>query len=124
MDELKDNTFAGLSGNFENIYNELMNNNDPDLVMADFRSYVDAWEKLTCSYGDRRPGTARRCSTPPRAAGSRATAPFASTATRSGTRKGRELPYASTALLDGRDRAPRPSLMGLGTSMTEGEIDE
>ena len=33
-------------------YNELMNNNDPDLVMADFRSYVDAWEKLTNSYGD------------------------------------------------------------------------
>lgn len=52
MDVLKDNTFAGLSGNFESIYNELMNNNDPDLVMADFRSYVDAWEKLTNSYGD------------------------------------------------------------------------
>ena len=52
MDELKDNTFAGLSGNFESIYNELMNNNDPDLVMADFRSYVDAWENLTGSYGD------------------------------------------------------------------------
>ena len=52
MDELKDNTFAGLSGNFESIYNGLMNNNDPDLVMADFRSYVDAWEKLTNSYGD------------------------------------------------------------------------
>ncbi len=52
MDELKDNAFAGLSGNFESIYNELMNNNDPDLVMADFRSYVDAWEKLTNSYGD------------------------------------------------------------------------
>lgn len=52
MDELKDNMFAGLSGNFESIYNELMNNNDPDLVMADFRSYVDAWEKLTGSYGD------------------------------------------------------------------------
>lgn len=52
MNELKDNTFAGLSGNFESIYNELMNNNDPDLVMADFRSYVDAWEKLTGSYGD------------------------------------------------------------------------
>lgn len=51
-DELKDNTFAGLSGNFESIYNELMNNNDPYLVMADFRSYVDAWEKLTGSYGD------------------------------------------------------------------------
>lgn len=53
-DELKDNTFAGLSGNFESIYNELMNNNDPDLVMADFRSYVDAWEKLTGSYGDQK----------------------------------------------------------------------
>lgn len=52
MDELKDNTFARLSGNFESIYYELMNNNDPDLVMADFRSYVDAWEKLTGSYGD------------------------------------------------------------------------
>lgn len=52
MDELKDNTFDGLSGNFESIYNELMNNNDPDLVMADFRSYVDAWEALTGSYGD------------------------------------------------------------------------
>ena len=52
MDELEDNTFAGLSGNFESIYNELMNNNDPDLVMADFRSYVDAWENLTGSYGD------------------------------------------------------------------------
>lgn len=52
MDELKVNNFAGLSGNFESIYNELMNNNDPDLVMADFRSYVDAWEKLTGSYGD------------------------------------------------------------------------
>ena len=52
MDELKDNTFACLSGNFESIYNELMNNNDPDLVMADFRSYVDAWEALTNSYGD------------------------------------------------------------------------
>ena len=52
MDELKDNKFAGLSGNFESIYNELMNNNDPDLVMADFRSYVDAWEKLTGSYSD------------------------------------------------------------------------
>ena len=38
--------------------------------------------------------------------------------------KARKLPYASTALLDGRDVVPHPSLMGLGTSMTEGEIDE
>ncbi len=29
-----------------------MNNNDPDLVMADFRSYVDAWGEITGSYGD------------------------------------------------------------------------
>lgn len=92
MDELKDDTFAGLSGNFESIYNELMNNNDPDLVMADFRSYVDAWESSPAATATRRPGTARRCSTPPPPAGSRATAPFASTATRSGTRKGARAP--------------------------------
>ena len=52
MDELRDGTFARLSGNFDSIYNELMNMNDPDLVMKDFRSYVDAWEKLTGSYSD------------------------------------------------------------------------
>ena len=43
---------ASLKTYFTESYNELMNNNDPDLVMADFRSYVDAWEKLTGSYGD------------------------------------------------------------------------
>ena len=53
MDELKDNTFAGLSGNFESIHDYLMASNDPDLVLRDFRSYVDAWDELTTAYGDR-----------------------------------------------------------------------
>ncbi len=105
MDELKDNTFAGLSGNFESIYNELMNNNDPDLVMADFRSYVDAWEKLTGSYGDQETWNRKALLNTARAAGSRATAPFASTATRSGTLKGSELPLCQ----HGITRRARPS---------------
>ena len=53
IDELTDNTFARLSGDFESIHNELMNGNDHDFVMKDFRSYVDAWEELTASYSDR-----------------------------------------------------------------------
>ena len=54
MNELTDNTFAGLSGNFDSIHNEVMSNNDYDLVLKDFRSYVDAWEELTSSYTDTR----------------------------------------------------------------------
>ena len=50
-------------------------------------------------------GTARRCSTPPPPAGSRATAPFASTATRSGTRKGARAPLCQ----HGITRRARPS---------------
>ena len=53
IDELTDNTFARLSGDFESIHNELLNGNDHDFVMKDFRSYVDAWEELTTSYSDR-----------------------------------------------------------------------
>ncbi len=53
IDELTDDTFAALSGNFESIYNELMNGNDHDLVMKDFASYVQAWEELTQGYSDR-----------------------------------------------------------------------
>ena len=52
IDELTDDTFAGLSGDFESIFNELMNGNDHDLVMKDFASYVQAWEELTQSYSD------------------------------------------------------------------------
>ena len=52
--QLTDGTFAGLSGNFNQIYDELMGNNDYDLVIADFASYVQAWEELTASYDDQR----------------------------------------------------------------------
>lgn len=52
IDQFVDGTFAGLSGNFESIHHELMFNNDYDLVLKDFHSYVDAWEKLTATYPD------------------------------------------------------------------------
>ena len=52
IDELTDDTFAGLSGNFESIRHEIMLNNDADFVMKDFHSYVEAWEELTASYSD------------------------------------------------------------------------
>ena len=50
IDQFVDGTFAGLSGNFESIHHELMFNNDYDLVLKDFHSYVDAWESLTATY--------------------------------------------------------------------------
>lgn len=50
IDQLVDGTFAAQSGNFESIHHELMFNNDYDLVLKDFHSYVDAWEKLTATY--------------------------------------------------------------------------
>ena len=53
VDELTDGTLAHLSGNFELVRDELMVNNDHDLVLRDFYSYVDAWEQLTQSYADR-----------------------------------------------------------------------
>ena len=54
VDELTNGTFAAQSGNFESVRHELMLNNDYDLVLKDFHSYVDAWEKLTGSYADSR----------------------------------------------------------------------
>ena len=53
IDELVDGTLAHLSGNFNSIMDELHINNDHDLVLKDFYSYVDAWEELTEFYGDR-----------------------------------------------------------------------
>ncbi len=50
IDQLVDGTFAAQSGNFESIHHELMFNNDYDLVLKDFHSYVDAWEKFTATY--------------------------------------------------------------------------
>ena len=52
--QLTDGTFARLSGNFQQISDELMGNNDYDLVLADFASYVKAWDELTASYDDQR----------------------------------------------------------------------
>lgn len=54
IDQLVDGTFAAQSGNFESIHHELMFNNDYDLVLKDFHSYVDAWEKLTATYPETR----------------------------------------------------------------------
>ena len=52
VDELTDGTFANLSGNFDSIRRELMDNNDHDLVLKDFKSYVNAWKELTAVYAD------------------------------------------------------------------------
>ncbi|MDY4042087.1 MAG: glycogen/starch/alpha-glucan phosphorylase [Collinsella sp.] len=52
VSSLTDGTFARLSGDFESIQHEVMLNNDYDLVLRDFHSYVDAWERLTGSYPD------------------------------------------------------------------------
>ncbi|MCR8908308.1 glycogen/starch/alpha-glucan phosphorylase [Thermophilibacter sp. ET337] len=53
VDMLTDGTLARLSGNFDSIHDYLMVDNDPDLVMRDFHSYVQAWSELTEFYGDR-----------------------------------------------------------------------
>ena len=54
VEQLVDGTFGALSGNFESIHAELMNNNDYDFVIADFASYTQAWRELTDSYDDTR----------------------------------------------------------------------
>ena len=53
VDVLTDGSLARLSGNFDSIHDYLMVDNDPDLVMRDFHSYVQAWNELTEFYGDR-----------------------------------------------------------------------
>lgn len=50
IDQLKDGTFAGLSGGFDSIYNELIHKNDEFFVIADFMSYIKAYEELTTDY--------------------------------------------------------------------------
>lgn len=52
VDELTDSTFSRLSGTFDSIRRELMDNNDHDLVLKDSHSYVQAWEELVGTYGD------------------------------------------------------------------------
>ena len=50
VDMLTDGSLARQSGNFESVHDGLMQNNDHDLVLKDFYSYVQAWEELTTSY--------------------------------------------------------------------------
>ena len=50
VDMLTNGQLAKLSGNFESVYDGLMVNNDYDLVLKDFYSYVQAWEELTKFY--------------------------------------------------------------------------
>ena len=52
VNQLSDATFARQSGDFSSIGREVMENNDYDLVLRDFHSYVDAWERLTASHRD------------------------------------------------------------------------
>lgn len=54
VDRLTDDTYARLSGNFQSVRDELMVNNDHDLVLADYASYIEAWEELSEAYGGRR----------------------------------------------------------------------
>jgi starch phosphorylase len=54
VDMLTNGQLAKLSGNFESVYDGLMVNNDYDLVLKDFYSYVQAWEELTKFYASDR----------------------------------------------------------------------
>lgn len=54
VDRLTDDTYARLSGNFQSVRDELMVNNDHDLVLADYASYIEAWEELSEACGERR----------------------------------------------------------------------
>ena len=54
VDQLVDGTYARLSGNFDGVRDELMNNNDPDFVLADFESYVQAFDELEAVHADTR----------------------------------------------------------------------
>lgn len=53
VDMLTDGSLARLSGDFGSVRDELMVNNDHDLVLKDFYSYVDAWDELTHAFDDR-----------------------------------------------------------------------
>ena len=50
VDELTDGTFANLSGNFEEIHDQIMMHNDENFVLRDFKPYVDGWNKLVGIY--------------------------------------------------------------------------
>lgn len=50
LDQLVDDTYAGLSGNFKMIYDGLIHGNDADFVLYDFESYIQAWQDLNELY--------------------------------------------------------------------------
>lgn len=54
VDQLSDATLGRLSGNFDEVRDYVMSNNDPDLVLKDYRAYVQAWDELTEFYRDTR----------------------------------------------------------------------
>ena len=53
VEQLKDDTYAKLSGGFEGVYDSLMRNNDEFFVLKDFRSYTEAFGRLAELYRDR-----------------------------------------------------------------------
>ncbi len=51
--QLKDGTFAELSGDFSGVYNEIVHKNDEFFVLKDFDAYIKAHRELTDSYADK-----------------------------------------------------------------------
>lgn len=50
LDQLVDDTFSALSGDFKMIYDGLIHGNDADFVLYDFDSYTRAWQELNELY--------------------------------------------------------------------------
>lgn len=53
VNQMLDETYAGLNGNFMSVYHELMWKNDEYFLFKDFESYVTAWTELNQAYKDR-----------------------------------------------------------------------
>ncbi len=51
--QLVDGTFRSRGCDFWGIYDALLRNNDEYFVLKDFRSYVEAWERMDALYSDR-----------------------------------------------------------------------
>ena len=52
VDQLVNNTFSKLSGNFNVIYDTLLRTNDEFFVLKDFDSYINSWNHLNHLYKD------------------------------------------------------------------------
>jgi starch phosphorylase len=53
VDQLVNNTYARLSGDFQFLFDSLMRSNDEFFVLKDFRSYMKGWHHLERLYADR-----------------------------------------------------------------------